>query len=139
MVMDREIRTEDLAWLAESLSKDEYHKTTTPEFFIQPNTVCKIYEDEDGPILAVRGSIDFKRSKDAGSKSLRLDIQYKDNLDHRRNMKAMITGFDILAKRSKENGFFEIVFDTNSPLLRKFCIRRLGFEELDEFQLRKVL
>jgi hypothetical protein len=119
MVTDRLLESQDKPLLADSLSKDEHHKdTTTPDFFYAPGTVCKVYEDEDGPICFVRCT-----------KVLRLDIQYKDNEDKKRNLKAMISGFDSLEKKARDNGYTEIAFKTNSPLMKAFCTRRFGFVE----------
>lgn len=128
MVTDRMIEPSDLPLLAESLAHDAYHKTTTPEFFTQPGTVAKVYEDKDGPILVVRGA-----------KALRLDLQYLNNDDTKRNLTAMMDGFDGLVKKARENGFQEVLFTTNNPLLKKFCMRRFGFVEVDGCELRKFL
>lgn len=127
MVTDRFIEPGDLSLVELSLAKDEYHSGTPPEFFIEPGTVCKVYEDELGPICFVRGS-----------KALRLDIQYVSNADVKRNLTAMIAGFDKLAAKAKENGFSEVVFNTNNPLLKKFCMRRFGFVE-SHGELRKYI
>lgn len=128
MITDRLIESSDLPLLAESLSKDEFHKTTKPEFFREPGTICKVYEDEQGPVLFARAS-----------KTLRLDLQYVDNADHKRNLTAMLDGFEGMARKARENGFVDICFNTNSILLKQFCIKRLGFEEVDGCVLRKKL
>jgi len=127
MVTDRFLEQRDEELLELSLAKDENHQGTDVEFFKQPGTLCKVYEDEIGPICFVRGT-----------KALRLDIQYVSNSDRKRNMKAMLEGFDKLAAKAKENGFTEIVFNTSNDLLRAFCIRRFGFEE-SQGELRKFL
>lgn len=120
------IEYSDRTVLADSLARDDQHKNTTPEFFYEPWSVCKVYEDEKGPVCFVRGS-----------KALRLDIQYVDNADVKRNIKAMLE-FDKLAAKARTNGFTEVVFTTNSPLLKNFCMRRFGFvEECGE--LRKII
>ncbi len=98
------------------------------EFFTQFGCISKVYEDDSGPIMFVRGA-----------KALRLDIQFVDNLDARRNMKAMLERFPDLVEKAKENGFSEIVFVTNSPLLKSFCERRLGFEALVGDELRRII
>ena len=128
MITDRFIEPGDLPLLEISLAKDKHHSGTQPEFFVQPGTVCKVYEDELGPILFARGA-----------KSLRLDLQYVDNDDVKRNMKAMLEGFDSLAKKAADNGFTEVVFTTNSEMMRKFCIKRFGFEDVPGNELRKFL
>lgn len=125
MITDRLIEPSDITLLELSLAKDEHHKETEPSFFYQPGTVCKIYEDEFGPILYARGAA-----------ALRLDLQYVDNSDVKRNMKAMLGGFDALEKKAKENGFHEIIFTSNSPLMRRFCCKRFGFLESGN-ELRK--
>lgn len=128
MVTDRFIEAGDMPALALSLAKDEHHKGTEPEFFTQIGTVCKVYSDEQGPICFVRGT-----------KALRLDIQYADNDDVKRNMKAMLEGFDKLAEKAKENGFTEVVFTTNSNVLKRFCEKYFGFEAVSGHELRKFI
>jgi hypothetical protein len=126
MITDRVFRPdEDMNLLELSLAKDEHHKGTPAEFFNQYGTVTKVYEDDNGPVLFVRGA-----------KALRLDIQYVDNDDHERNKAAMLAGFDGLVEKAKANGFTEIVFNTNSRALKIFCKREFGFKESDG-ELRK--
>lgn len=127
MVTDRFVSSDDIALLTFSLAKDEQHRDTEPDFFFAPGTICKVYEDEQGPICFVRGT-----------KALRLDIQYVSNDDRRRNMAAMLEGFDKLAAKAKENGFTEIIFNTSNDLLRAFCVKRFGFVE-SEGELRKFI
>jgi hypothetical protein len=126
MITDRYLEETDLDLLELSLASDEYHSETKPEFFTQPGTATKVYEDEKGLICFVKGS-----------PVLRLDIQWLNNSD-RRNARVMMECFPDLAARAKENGFTEIVFTSNVELLRKFCIKRLGFIESGD-ELRKVL
>lgn len=128
MITDRMFDAEqDFNLLELSLSKDEHHKTTTPEFFTEPGTLTKVYEDEQGPILFVRGT-----------PVLRLDIQYVSNEDFARNKTAMLEGFPALAQKARENGFKEIAFQTNSRVLARFCKHNFGFEE-SQGELRKFL
>ena|ERR1035437_6829242 len=127
MVTDRFLEHRDLPILEKSLAQDEYHQGTDASFFTQYGTLCKTYADEAGPILFVRAS-----------KALRIDIQYVSNSDTKRNMKAMLTGFDELAKKAKENGFLEIIITSNVDMMRKFCIRRFGFVE-ERGELRKFI
>lgn len=116
MITDRFIELQDLNLLQLSLADDIYHHGTTVDFFTAPGSVCKVYEDEEAPIMFVRGA-----------KALRVDIQYMDNTDVRRNMKCMLAGFPPLVEKAKENGFTEIIFNSDHQLLREFCVRRLGF------------
>jgi hypothetical protein len=121
MVTNRFIKEEDYPLLKASLEKDEYHSNTSLEFFLEPNTVCSVYEDENGPVLFVRGSF--------VGQAVILDIQFLDNRAAKRNMRTMLEGFPRLAKLAKENGFTSFLFYTTQTLLKNFCIRRLGFEE----------
>jgi hypothetical protein len=127
MITDRFLQESDITLLEFSLAKDEHHQGTPPEFFVQPGTITKVYEDEKGPVLFVRGA-----------KSLRLDIQYVDNNDTERNKEAMLQGFDGLVKKARDNGFTEVIFTTNSRALAVFCKRNFGFEEI-EGELRKYI
>lgn len=128
MVTDRLMEDTDLLLLGLSLSKDEHHVGTEPEFFTEPGTLTKVYESDGVPVLFVRGA-----------PILRLDIQFVSNEDGRKNIKTMLEGLPPLAQKARENGFKEIVFNTSSPLLKAFCIKRLGFEEVEGSELRKVL
>lgn len=127
MITDRLLELQDLNLLQLSLADDIYHQGTTVDFFTAPGSVCKVYEDEDGPICFVRGS-----------KALRMDIQYMDNTDVRRNMKCMLQGFPPLVDKARENGFTEIIFNSDHDLLREFCVRRLGFVPSGD-ELRKEI
>ena len=127
MVTDRFLEHRDLPILEKSLAQDEYHQGTPPEFFTQLGTITKVYSDDQGPILFVRGA-----------KAIRLDIQFVDNNDHKRNARAMLEGFDKLAAKCKEQGFTEIIMTSNVDALRKFCAKRFGFVE-SQGELRRYL
>lgn len=127
MIKDRWLEADDLPLLSLSLAKDEHHKTTEPEFFTQSGCVTKVYEDEQGPMMFVRGT-----------KALRLDIQFMENNDVRRNVKALRYLGEQLPKLAKENGFTELIFNTNSPLLAKLCTKHFGFVE-SQGELRRFL
>ena len=135
MITNRLATKDDYNILSESLSLDEFHKDTSADYFFEEGTVCTIYEDDDGIILFVRG----KPVVQDGIGIIQLDIQYRNNFDARRNMKAMLEGFPELERKAKENGFSGFFVVSNVPLLRKFCIKRLGFEPLTDEYLIKVL
>ncbi len=118
---------EDIPELQASLLEDEEHPDLTSDFFTEHGTITSVYGDDAGPACYVRGS-----------KTLRLDIHWCDNSDAKRNMKIMLQGFNALAERAAENGFKEIIFQTNSPLLRLFCVKRFGFVDSAN-ELRKEL
>ena len=127
MITNRLIAEEDYELLQESLAQDEHHNDTPPEFFYQIGSLTQVYEDEQGPILFCRAV-----------KALRLDIQFLDNEDAKRNMAAMIEGYPVMEEKARENGFTEIIFQTNSNLLGWFCKKRFGFE-VSNGELRKQI
>lgn len=135
MITNRFIEEKDHPLLVESLSKDAFHQGTGLDFFLEEGTVCSVYEDESGPILFVRGKpIIYKNVA-----VIQLDIQYLDNNDARRNMKAMTEGFPVLATQAKANGFMGFFFESSVPLLRKFCVKRLGFQEYGDLLVKILL
>jgi hypothetical protein len=136
MVTNRYLEEKDIPLLTESLKNDEFHQGTTAEFFQEKDTVCSVYEDEEGPVLFLRGQvIDYYNHL----KIIRLDIQYLNNKDARRNMRVMLEGFPELELKAKENGFQGFFFISNVPLLRKFCVKRLGFQEMNDDVLYKII
>lgn len=135
MITYRFIEERDYPLLIESLAEDEFHKGTGLEFFLEDGTVCSVYEDELGPILFVRGKPIIHNN----IVMIQLDIQYLNNEDARRNMKAMTEGFPVLASQAKMNGFTGFFFESNVPLLRKFCIKRLGFQEYGDLLVKLLL
>lgn len=128
MVNDRLIEEKDLPSLIESLAKDDFHKTTSPEFFLEPTALTKVYELDGEPVLFAKAS-----------KALMLDLQFLDNNNVQANRKVMEDGFPLLEERAKANGFSSILFLTSNPLLQRFCTRRLKFETIGESVLRKCL
>lgn len=135
MIISRLITIDDYGPLEEILKEDPYHYETPVSFFYEEGTVCLVYQDEDGMVLFARG----KPFEYEGATAIQLDIQYVNNLDARRNMKTMLEGFPELADKALENGFSAFFFFSDVPLLRKFCIKRLGFEPVSDTVLVKRL
>ena len=135
MITSRFITEDDRQLLENSLAQDGYHKDTMPDFFFEESTVCSVFSDEEGVILFVRA----KPFGYNGMIAIQLDIQYVNNLDAKRNMKAMLTGFPIIEERAKQEGFVGFLFQSEVPLLRKFCVKRLGFYEVTDQFLGKIL
>lgn len=134
-MVSRLITEEDRSILAASLLEDEYHKDTPASFFYEDGTVCLVYSDEEGIVLFARG----RPFEYEGKIAIQLDLQYLNNLDAKRNMRTMLEGFPELEARALENGFSAFFFFSNVPLLRKFCITRLGFSAFNDDVLVKVL
>jgi len=134
MITSRYITDDDYSLLAGSLLLDDFHKDTPASFFYAEGSVCSVYEDEHGPICFVRGMPIIEN----GVGIIQLDIQYINNQDGKRNLKAMLTGFPDLEQKAKENGFSGFFFISNVPLLRNFCIKRLGFQDYGDDFLGKL-
>lgn len=134
MITSRYIIDEDYSILAGSLMLDEHHQDTPASFFYDEGTVCSVYEDEAGIICFVRGKPIVEESVGV----IQLDIQYLNNTDGRRNLKAMLTGFPELELKAKANGFSGFFFISAVPLLRNFCIKRLGFQDYGDGVLGKI-
>lgn len=119
MITSRRLEEQDRKMLDESLAKDEYHKTTTSEFFYEAGTVANVYNLGDSPVLVLRAC-----------KSLRIDIQFLDNGDVRRNAAVLMGGFKTLVDMARANGFKELCFCSESPQLIEFCKKHFGYEEV---------
>lgn len=136
MVTSRHITEDDKASIQQALANDQFHRSTSADAFYDEGTLSNIYEDEDGPILLLRGS-----------RSLRIDMMFFDNSAKVRNREAMLAGFQKLVDGAKAAGFKEITTSTNSPALLKFATMKIedggfGFEEVNvngEVALRRQL
>lgn len=131
MIISRFLEESDYFLLEEALAKDTHHTGTNADFFYEQGTVCSAFEDELGVVMFVRGNA-------LSEESLRLDIQFMDNMDFRRNRRVLLECFHIFADNCKKNGWKELVFFSASPLLIKFCVKHFGFENADGV-LRKQL
>lgn len=120
MLTSRRLEESDREMLTESLSRDEFHKGTTSDFFYENGTVSNVYNLDDSPVVVLRAC-----------KALRLDIQFLDNEDKRRNAAALMGGFQALVEMARANGFKELVFCSTSPLLVEFCKKHFGYEEVE--------
>jgi hypothetical protein len=76
-----------------------------------------VYEDEQGPILYYRIA-----------RVLRVDMQF-DGRQPERTTRALAQGFPWLAGEARKAGFFQMIFESVSKRLIKFCNTRLGFRE----------
>ena len=128
-ITNRLLEEKDETWLATSLALDEHHQGTPVAFFKEPGVLSTVYEDEQGPICVARCS-----------KSLRIDIQFLDNEDRRRNAKVLAAGVEQVAAAAKASGYSELVFTTSNPELAAFCEHSFGYEVVpDKFVLRKQI
>ena len=134
MITNRSITDDDYSLLSSSLLLDEHHQGTFASFFYQPCTCCLVYEDEKGPICFVRGLPIVHNNVGM----IQLDIQFMDNRDAKRNLKAMLIGFPELERMAKLNKFAGFFFTSTVPSLCSFCIKRLGFQQITDDLLVRV-
>jgi hypothetical protein len=121
----------DVLW--SSLLTDEYHEETPIQFFEEPGTITNIYALNTKDILYARGKPVLYGDKPF----LRLDIQFLNNRS-KDNLKVMLEGFPLLEANAKSNDFAGVLFESNVPIMREFCKKRLGFEELlDAWLIKK--
>jgi hypothetical protein len=121
----RPVTEGDRAYLAQLIEGDPYHRDRmTPDFFLKLKRGEDAWaiEGEDGKIILY-----FKTST-----AVRVAIQFTDSSARVRNSKALSEGLAWLGGLLMGNGFRELLFDTESPELRSFSMRGLGFEAAPE-------
>jgi len=120
----RTLTENDKPLLAEWIAAEPDHKYSTPEFYFEPQTKAVIYEDESGPVFAVRYS-----------SALRIDIEFSPTAGKDRIREALKTGFPDVAATAQAQGFKEMVFNSVSKTLIAFT-RLFGFRTCPDY--RKV-
>jgi hypothetical protein len=118
MITDRPLTVDDKPMLQAALDQNTFHPGGKAEWFYGKKKFSVVYVDEQGPIGVLRYT-----------KTLRLVAVWCDNDDHSRNGAAIMQGMKDAVKAAQDDGFTEIIFQTNSPLLANFCTNMLGFEE----------
>src|SRR5271157_4459808 len=101
LVTHRFITETDVPNLKESLENDPYHYVTPVSFFLETGTLCSLYYLNDALVFYIKGT----PIEHDGWNILKLDIQFVDNNDFRKNIKTMTDGLEELAIRSYINGF----------------------------------
>jgi hypothetical protein len=123
----RPLVEEDRQSLNNSIINDLYHRDSmNDDFFYDRRAISTVYEKDNKPIMFVKGST-----------VLRLDIQFCNNSNHRNNA-AALNELSKIIETAKSSGFSELVFNTDSPLLKAFCCKHFGFVELNN-ELRRYL
>jgi len=121
----RPLTDDDRELLQTWIDHEPDHKDNTPDFYFEPHTKSVLYQDEEGPVFAVRYS-----------STLRIDIEFSDDAGKNRIRKALKEGFPAVAEQAKSQGFKQIVFSSTSKTLIAFC-RLLGFRPSPDY--RKIL
>lgn len=117
MITHRPLVASDLPTLQKALDQDEYEHLETKNY-TRDGAFSEVYEDDSGPIGVLRYT-----------KTLRLVTVWVDNDDKRRNAASVVQAIADAVQRARENGFSEIIFQTESPTLAQFCTKHLGFTE----------
>lgn len=113
----RKLREEDRALLAEWMQADPFHRGYSPQLFFEDGMESMIFEDEQGPILFV-----------ALSKAVRAFVQFAPG-ERERSREALPKAFAFVASEARKGKFHEIIFESKSLPVIRFCKKRLGFRE----------
>lgn len=120
MINRRPMAGTDLPVLQAALDQNTFHPNQKTEYYTGKKMYTEIYSDEQGPIGFLRYT-----------KSLRLCTVWCDNGDRVRNGASIMQAIKNSVNIALADGFTEILFETNSPLLEKFCTSKLGFDRAE--------
>jgi len=123
-MINRNLTEEDKTLLADWIAKEPDHKHT-PEFYFEPGSKTIMYQDEQGPVFAVKYS-----------SALRVDVEFNPEAEKDRIREALKIVVPDVAAQAKDQKFKEIVFTSVSKPLIAFC-RLLGFSAIPDY--RKVI
>lgn len=115
----RPVNPADKSVLAAWIANDPVHAgVMTPDFFMDDKDAqCLVFEDASGPAMYIR-------LDPASPTKVRAYVQFPDS---RHNAISLTRAFQIVKDTLKKAGFNQLVFDSVSPSLIRFCKRRLGF------------
>ena len=116
-ITHRPLELLDLPMLQRALDQDEYEHCEVKDY-TRDGAYSEVYEDDEGPIGVLRCT-----------KTLRLVCTWCKNDDSRRNAAVTIEAIRVAVENAKTSGYTDIIFNTESPKLARFCTEVLGFEE----------
>lgn len=111
----RVIAVEDRQAIQDAMDKNTWHPGQRAESYMV-NGVTFVYGDEK-PVTFLNYE-----------KILRVRVQWTDEQDREQNKAALIQMVEDAVHLARENGYGEIIFQTDNPALAEFC-GKLGFEE----------
>jgi hypothetical protein len=114
----RPLEVKDLPMLQEAMDNDTLRPGQSVSEYAGKHMESFVYEDDAGPVGVLRYT-----------KALRLCTVWCDAEDRRRNGATLMSGIEEVVRLAESNGFTEIILQTDSPLMAKFCTDKLGFEE----------
>lgn len=121
----RNLNESDKETLAKWIAAEPDHTLNTPDWYFENGSKSVMYEDENGPVFAVKYS-----------PALRVDIEFSNDAGRDRIREMLKSGFPDVARQAAQQGFKELVFSSRSKTLIAFC-RALGFSASPDF--RRVL
>jgi hypothetical protein len=118
MLRVRAVQESDRELLLAAAKADPYHAAAgiSGERWTGPDSI--FYEDEDGPVVALRTT-----------NVVRVDIQFLTQ-DRVRNSQALMAGFYAYVNILLKRGVKEVVFNTESPEVAHFFMKRFHFKEV---------
>jgi hypothetical protein len=131
MITERPLRDSDQSWLANEIANDPYHSKlgmTTDAFLATPHAFSVCFEDGEGPLFVTKYT-----------RLLKTDIQFCcQQASKRRILLGFMERFPHVASTARAQGYKRIVVNTESPSLRRWCEKHLGFVHLED-DLSKML
>jgi hypothetical protein len=113
----RKLTESDRPLLVEWMAADPFHRGYSSQIFFEDGTEGMLFEDADGPILFV-----------ALSRAIRAFVQFAPDQKARTRV-ALPEAFAFVAKQGQQGLFKEVIFESESLPLIRFCKKRLGFRE----------
>jgi hypothetical protein len=120
MITTRAMTEQDIPALQVAIDRDTFHPGSwaVEDFIFDPSSederkrvpkICTVIEDSKGPITFVRFT-----------KTLRVCCVWNDGTDNHRNARAIIFGIQSAVQQARENGFTEIIIQTDHDKLATF-------------------
>lgn len=128
MLHFRPTTEEDKEHISAAMAVDPHHAGQDPTSYFtpMPGTENFVIEDEDGPVMYVHAE-----------NALRLFVQFRPDVSGKRTSLALAGGISFVAQQAKSKGYKEMIFDTVSSRLARFC-QRFGFRKMEK-DFRRVL
>lgn len=121
----RKFTPADVENFVKAMQADPEHRDLVPlDFLIEPKSEMQVWEDEQGPVFY------FRLSRD-----IRVDIQFRSDVEKERIEKGMKEGINWLASMEEVKANFRgIVFDSIYRPLIAFAKRRLQFKSYPDLR-----
>lgn len=123
----RESNEQDLEQIRSCVAEDSSKTNTTPEFFLPardengkniPGIKCIAVEDKHGVVFYLRLE-----------QVMRVHVAFVPKNDYYRIREALKEAFIFIGSGAKKIGYHEMIFDSVSKLLVRFCQKFLGFSD----------